>query len=201
MRTESVEYKIYSFDELAPEVQNKVVDKMNDINIWEDWHECTLEYYKDVLASSGFEQADIHYSGFWSQGDGASFDAKCDIEKIIAKLISKDPENKKFKRLIKLANAGIVALAIETNSTHYCHERTRSIVMERYLCFDSSKHKRLKDLCSDFVVKAEELRLELCNNIYESLDKEYEYLTSKEAIVDAIKSNDFEFLESGKRYL
>jgi hypothetical protein len=44
----------------------------------------------------------------------------------------------------------------------------------------------------------EELRLELSHDIYRSLEKEYYYLTSKEAIIEAIEANDYDFLETGK---
>jgi len=38
-----------------------------------DWWDHTYDTWKSALAQIGFDNADISFSGFWSQGDGASF--------------------------------------------------------------------------------------------------------------------------------
>ena len=40
---------------------------------WDDWHETTLDNAKAIGAIMGWEIEDIAFSGFCSQGDGASF--------------------------------------------------------------------------------------------------------------------------------
>jgi len=40
------------------------------------WSETTLEEWKEALEQMGFSDVEIDFSGFWSQGDGASFTAK-----------------------------------------------------------------------------------------------------------------------------
>jgi len=37
------------------------------------WHECIISDFTEELESFGFREPEINFSGFWSQGDGASF--------------------------------------------------------------------------------------------------------------------------------
>jgi len=86
MRQETI--TIYKFSELLPKAQEKVLEKFWDINIDGDWwYECVVEDFKDKLDAIGFEDAEIHFSGFCCQGDGASFDARVNLEKIIKHLV------------------------------------------------------------------------------------------------------------------
>jgi len=42
-----------------------------------------IDYWIEKLQDIGFEDAQIEYTGFYSQGDGASFTASVNIEKLI----------------------------------------------------------------------------------------------------------------------
>lgn len=77
----TIEIKLFEFEELSQEVQAKVLEKFSDINVDDNWHDDSLENFKTELAEVGFTEAEISYSGFWSQGDGLSFDSKIDIDK------------------------------------------------------------------------------------------------------------------------
>ena len=87
MRTVTKEIGIYFFDELPEELQKEVLIKNHDFNTDFYWSDMELDYWKDKLNSMGFEDADISFSGFWSQGDGASFTARCDHQKILNKVL------------------------------------------------------------------------------------------------------------------
>ena len=79
-----VETKVYKFEELDEESQETTIENFRDINVeFFDWHDCELDYWKERLAEMGFMDAEIQFSGFWNQGDGASFTANVDIEKSV----------------------------------------------------------------------------------------------------------------------
>ena len=80
---------IYSFNELPEDVQASTIEKNRDTNVFSgsNWYESVLDWWKEKLEIIGFEDADIRFSGFWSQGDGASFTAHCDEEKILNTLL------------------------------------------------------------------------------------------------------------------
>lgn len=68
----------FSFDELSPEIQEKVLSNYKEeyqdkIDSW--WYEDVIENFKSGLEELGLENIECNFSGFWSQGDGASFTA------------------------------------------------------------------------------------------------------------------------------
>ena len=63
-----------TYDQLADLAQERARDWYRRAFEHDDmWHEHTLDEWKAELAEMGFVDADIAFSGFWSQGDGASF--------------------------------------------------------------------------------------------------------------------------------
>ena len=57
------QYSVFTFEELPENIQEIAIDNLRDINVDYDWWEYTIDYYKDLLASAGFEDADIAFSG------------------------------------------------------------------------------------------------------------------------------------------
>lgn len=57
------------FKELPEERQYEIVEN----SMSEDWHDFTIEKIQEELSKYGFENAKLNYSGWHSQGDGASF--------------------------------------------------------------------------------------------------------------------------------
>jgi hypothetical protein len=59
-----------------------------------DWYDYTIELWVKALGQVGFEDAEIRFTGFWSQGDGASFHGDIDIRLLIAFLSDTTTEPK-----------------------------------------------------------------------------------------------------------
>lgn len=76
MRQETIIKTYLKYNELSFEQQSKVIDSLRDINVNHDWYEFTYEDYESKLKKLGFYDIKFEFSGFWSQGDGASFTAK-----------------------------------------------------------------------------------------------------------------------------
>jgi hypothetical protein len=82
---------VYDFGEvLALHEQGKVTKRaVEKARAWlvegqtdHDWWEYVYDLWKKALDQIGFENAEIAFSGFWSQGDGASFTASVDVVKL-----------------------------------------------------------------------------------------------------------------------
>lgn len=188
----TIEVKLFEFEELSAEVQAKVIKKFADINVHDDWHNDSLETFKEELSEVGFTDAEISYSGFWSQGDGLSFDANIDIDKFA--------ETTNEKRIANLINNGeLDNFEIKKTSfaNHYSHEKTR-YVDEPYL--PSNKHKNLESILEAFKEKINDKRLELCRKYYQALETEFDSLKTEEAIKETIIENEYTFLENGERF-
>ena len=89
---------------------------------YNSWHNFILEDFQQELIKLGFDNPKIQYSGFWSQGDGLSFDADINVEKFA--------ETVNEKRITKLIDSGYLDnFTIQKTSfaNHYSHEKTRFV--------------------------------------------------------------------------
>ena len=179
-----VEVKIYSFNELSMEAQQKVIKNLYDINVYDDtWHECILEEFTAQLNEKGFLDAEIFFSGFWSQGDGLCFDAKIDVEKFT---------NKRLSYVIE--NYSNIYISKTNNSNLYSHEKTR------YIDYEPTGRKNIDTAIEKLANEIESERLSICKDFYRQLEKAYEDLCSEESIIETIEANNYEFTEAGNRY-
>ena len=80
-------------------------------------------------------------------------------------------------------------------TTHrYAHEHTCTLRIENDF-WDKQAHAfRIGELES----LLDELRIDACQEIYSALQKEYEYLTGDEAIIETIEANEYDFTADGK---
>ncbi len=188
MRT--IRTKIYKFEELSKESQANAIDKIREINTeHDDWYNCIFEGFQETLTEAGFFDVNIQFSGFWSQGDGLCFDAKIDASKFAT--------TTNEKRVINLIyNNYISEFTIEKTSfaNHYVHEKTRYV--DYSVCNGNNCNKVLETLCE----KIEAKRLELCKDFYNTLEKDYYYLQSDEAVKETILCNEYEFLKDGTQF-
>lgn len=76
MRQEQITKTYLKFNELTKKQQDQVVDKLRDINTDFNWFEYSVEQFEAKLTKLGFYDIKTEFSGFYSQGDGASFTAK-----------------------------------------------------------------------------------------------------------------------------
>lgn len=104
VRTKTVKETLYLFDQLIAAGEQGLVSSsaVERARTWlqeglqgYDWFEYTIETWTTALAQLGFENAKIQFTGFCSQGDGASFetDDVC-LAKLIGFMLSDcAPEN------------------------------------------------------------------------------------------------------------
>lgn len=86
MRTITKTINLYQFSELSQKAKEKVLKKLYDINTNCEWYDFIFDDFMVKCENLGItvNYNDISFSGFWSQGDGASFITDLiDIRKII----------------------------------------------------------------------------------------------------------------------
>ena len=199
METITREYKVFQFNELSEEAQEKAIEDFRNDRVQYDndfVFEFTLDDWKEKLEKLGFTDPKIYFSGFWSQGDGACFESDCDLVEIIKHLPTKD----KYKRLMPFIEEGTVYCSIYSNSysTHYSHGRTRSIDLE--FPFWNDNHPRATALCKELQEDLEEFRYDLCFDLYKELEQAWDYHVSDECIREDIEANEYTFFEDGKMF-
>lgn len=194
MRQETIIKTYGTFEELTKERQLKELDVHRDINVSHDWYADSVSDFKDALNILGFKKVKIEFTGFWSQGDGASFTGEFNLptdtdtlEMRLDKFKSEYPwlydSDKKlsdsfldFDLTDDIYNE---TLSVYRISHHYSHSNT--------ITCDNNSVKDFARSFSDF--------------IYKRLDKEYEYLTSDEQVKETLISNEMEFLISEMEFL
>lgn len=206
MRTETVSRTIYTFEELSDAAKEKARDWYREGALDYEWWDSVYEDAGRIFAILGIDSSrvvslgggrtrvtspDIEFSGFWSQGDGASFAGtyryKRGSARAIARYAPQDEELQRIGReLMQLQKRHGYSLACDIiKSGRYSHEYTMDI--EGMDCGSETKSAML------------ELFRDLARWIYRTLEAEYEYLNSDESVDEMIVANEYEFTEDGER--
>lgn len=180
MRT--ITKNIYSFSELSESAKQKAIKEMRED--YEVDFEFILDEIEEELKAKGFTDASVKFSISYSQGDGASFDARITTEDI--------PLVLKSAWLDESLSDTIEQITIRTNAnaSRYSHEKTRYIDV----FFTQWNYS------AEIISQLEGFRYSLSHDIYKRLVEYYESETSDESIASFIDANEYEFHEDWKRY-
>jgi len=197
----TIRTKVFKFNELKSEdAKQKAIESFYDINVdFTDWHEYIIDEFKENETS--FDITKVYFSGFWSQGDGAMFEYNGISQNLVNSIIDglKLPNWK--KNVLKHCS---YVNASGKHRGHYYHENccSHSINIERdNNAYEYENIDALIDFYTDEIEsKIIEQYQKLCQNLYRKLEKEYEYLTSKEQIIESINANEYEFTHDGRRF-
>lgn len=182
MKTTTI--NLYELSELSKEAKEKALDWGREFVTDHDWYAWLIEESADELAKRGYENADINFSGFYSQGDGASFSADA-TKALLAAL----PEGLK-------EYADDLTAKIERASSLYSHSRTMTCTID---CPDELNTKIGVELLALESVLINDART-LADKIFNQLRDEYEYLNSDECVAEMIEANEYTFLINGERF-
>ena len=196
-----LETKVYTFEELSEEAKERAIEKNRDINVeyWE-WYDDIYLAFKEKY-SDLFDIEKIYFSGFYSQGDGAMFEYNFVTDKLINEFIEQLPLSPLRKKLVK------EHILFSGNGTHQgnyhnerscCHrlfvEYSGIINCTHYVMIDNF----IGELQLDFEEYIQERYIDLCQELYQSLQDEYEWHISNEAIEQCLIDMEYEFTEQGE---
>lgn len=202
MKTKTI--KLYEYNELPEDVKAKVLENERYINVEDHfWHEYMLEEWEDKIETMGFNNPQISYTGFSSQGDGASFTCK-DVD--VLEFIRSQKAAKKFEMILKGIKAGaiVVNVSVERIDHHYYHENTvrgdvevlQNSISDKV--FNNEFHNNVVSEGGALCALLTETVRSLSKQIYRDLEQEYDALTTDEAIIDTIEANEYTFTITGK---
>jgi hypothetical protein len=214
----------YTFDQLSDKLKEEAIEANRDINVYDDWHDPVIEGFQEDLREMGVEEVKVEYSGFYSQGDGASFTGGVqDIKKFLVKTLGlteySDEELDELPENIKEKVEGFIdSLTIVFNrkyGSRYSHANTcqtdfwceilnnvfydeeypngKIYLTDRVITGDPLVFMDLQEEIYKIEMAAEEWRSEQCQELYSSLEKEYDSLQSDEAVAETLESNGTEF--------
>lgn len=193
---ETITVKAYKYDELEESAKEKALEVMSDINTDYEWYDCIFDDVKTIGKIIGIDIKKIYFSGFYSQGDGACFEGYYQYNKdSVKKLIEYAPKYEELRRIVTdlriLQGKNFYQLTAHVKHRgHYCHSLCTEIDIDRAdnKAITVNAVDDLKELLRDFM-----------NWIYRTLERENNYLCSRDAIEDTIRANEYLFTAQGKR--
>lgn len=205
------ETKVYSYDELSDAAKDKARDWYRQANvgdcffaehITDEFHEVLKAFGFDVirgLARNGARRSNVYWSGFSSQGDGASFSGSWRAAD--------------FKPDALLANRGDIGESKEATELHRIAAELRTLIacgLESadvgapsrgfFMTLNSadwgdSEEDEHDDGEEAFITCARDL----AHGFYRALEAAYDYQNSDECVAESIIANEYEFTEEGAR--
>lgn len=214
-----LETPLYHFDQLSDKAKQVALDKYRESQVDHDWWDAVYEDAETMAGylgitidtrKQGHRQVAIYFSGFSSQGDGACFEGSYAYRKNgLRELKSAAPAGYKDKEtgkwVVQEGNTELHRIckglqdvqrkyfykleAVVKQRGHYQHSGCTSIEVTHA----DSMYRDIGDAEDDIA----QLLRDFMDWIYSQLEKEYDYLTSDEAVKESIESNELEFDEQG----
>lgn len=165
-------YKVYKFDELTEKQKEKVLERYADINVDYDWWDFIYEDAANIgleITAFDIDRGQSCEGKFLASGEES------------AHKIEKDHGEKS-----------------ETYKT------ATDYLERRDACVNNAERDADGELVNEYALDEalDKLDAEFLHDLLEDyrmlLQEEYEYKTSREAIIETIKANDYDFTEDGK---
>lgn len=215
-----IETPVFKFDQLSDEAKKHALEKNYEWNIDHEWWDAVYDdaiMMGEIMGISidtrkGSKAPAIYFSGFSSQGDGASCECSYSYKvgalkelKSAAPARYKDHETKKWveqegnvelhricKALTAVQRKHFYQLEAKVSVCgHYSHSGCTRVTVEH-------AEERYRDI-GDAEEDITQLLRDFMDWIYDRLEAEYNYLTSEEQIRDSLIANEVEFTEEGDR--
>ena len=209
-----VETAVFTIDELSGAARENARIWYRQTGLHDEWYDFVYEDFETVCKLLGVtlattpvrlygggtrDKAQVYFSGFWNQSDGASFAGRYSYARGAAKAIRAHAP--KDTELHRIANE---LQAVQRRNFHqlhasirqrgrYCHEYTMAIEVER----DSPTWQPPTDGAEDAVIEA---MRDLARWLYRQLQSEYEHQTSDETVDEFLAINDLTFTADGTRF-
>lgn len=211
----TIETQVFEFDELSDPAKEKAREWFRTSNEGDNFFsECiiegaaedlkntfgvTLDTYPVQLMGGGVRHDPrIAWSGFASQGDGASFAGRVDLPLWLRsqKLAGK------YRALYNSATFHDVDTRITIDPyAHYCHEYTMAATVEiGGYPDDPGACNRLDEQAETVQELLLEWARDYARKIYKNLNAEWDYVNDDEQVDDSIRANEYTFTAKGKRF-
>jgi hypothetical protein len=189
------------------------IDKHRDFNVGHDWWDSTYDDFEYICEILGIEldKNEPSFSGFWSQGDGASWAGTYRATQLTpwgtpdvatydiapAKIREHAPKDEELHsiadELCMLARIyHPVRATVGRYNSHYVHSMTMNVSEWEYWD-DDIGFEGVDDAIAELIEETLLTQFRaLADWLYTALEEEHEYLTSDEAVIESLKANEIE---------
>ena len=173
----TIEIQLFKFDELSDKAKEKAIEENYNWNVLYDWYDNVYEDAKNVGIK--IDAFDI------DRGNSCQIEFRYDETDICQKIIMEYGENCETRKIATKFLSDYDELVKK-----YSNGIKTDIVAE-----DNEE-----DFDNEIIELETELHHELSEEYLSILRKEYEYLTSEEAIAETLEANEIEFTINGETY-
>lgn len=190
-------------EDIPPDIAKKVAEANRDINTDHDWWECEVDHFKEDMQAIGIHVERTYFSGFWCQGDGACFEGRVkNWQLFLPTLGYTDPfllqlasevwgfecshrgryyhhKSVEYSQMWQLPYSDEDADFIQ-NYMGITEPLTTAVALNQLVNIDG---KKIMEECRE----AFENHMQ---DLYRRLQREYEYLASDTAVLEALEAND-----------
>lgn len=202
-------YEAYTIDELDGTARDNA---MQTLALWAvedyEWWDSTIENFVETVETEGvieiatrngrtvggrtYTDPCVFFSGFWSQGDGASFAGKVDV----AAYLKLTKQAGKKRALYNWAIDQGCGIRIKTTG-NYSHEYSMYVDCD-YNDFHYTPDGKATEQAAGLEDEILEWARDKARQLYKDLEAEYEYLTSEEVLLENAQANGYRFDDRGK---
>ena len=184
------------------EQRERLIERHRYINVDHDqWYDCVYEMFRQDMGEVGVDVSRMYFSGFWSQGDGACFEGAFGNLRTYLDHHHKD----QYPMIRKLLEHDGYVYTECRHSGHYYHENCTEFWVDadtfyRLVECPTEFHEQIVDQwdkqleyeIDDFERDVTEQWRSYMQDLYRKLEEEYDYLTSDEAVWEAIEANELD---------
>lgn len=201
-------YQVYSFDELTPKVQAKVLDRMRADSLEDGWYHNVYEDARRCGQRMGITINDIYFT-LHVQGSGAQFvgeyqhlrgiDSPTDYPNVYERIKQHAPQDEELQRVgerlqaIQEANDFAIAAKVKSEGRGCASYNTSIEVWDM-------RDGRQGDINEDVDSATQKALRSFMDWIYDQLNKKYDYLTSDEYYKEEIANNEYQYLIDGTKF-
>lgn len=188
-------------------MNEKLIEKYRHINVdFDDWHTCVITNFIDDMKLKGIEieYNNVYYSGFYSQGDGASF--TCRFNPVL--FLEAHGLAEQYPAAHYIAKSDMLLIESSRTNSRYSHENTVTflVIDEGYRDYEyegdtddlrtavelAMAEKFENEECHRITVDVTEICRGYMQDLYRALSNEYDHLTSDEVVWEAIVANEMD---------
>ena len=191
-----VNIKAYEFNELDEKGKSRVKDWLDPCF---EMDEDTDSLKKEFL--SCVNEPVISWTGFWSQGDGASFTGTLNDDKVV-EFIRNDKSLVILNKIVERGGDVGLSVSFDRTTHQYSHEMTCTTnvhdISERSDDWSDDAYNEFYKEIEGLEKDIEGWRLSACFKIYRSLEESYEHYRSDEYIQELCDANEYMFNVRGE---
>jgi hypothetical protein len=202
------------FSELSTEVQEKLVAGLSD-SLWGGWYDCVYDDFSHICTRLGIDiyvtdrGLDISFSGFYSQGDGASFGGRMDLTEVagcgakMREYAANDTDLHEIADQLEVAVGKVMTttvllgvdlyyprMIITNRETYHTHIVDCDIPEYSYL--EADTEAAMIEQVDTLIEEVEAAVKSLASWLFRTLQTEYEYQTSEQMLIDQDENYDEE---------